>query len=562
MRTSRLLAVTSLALAAGLASGLLAQAPSTPLAPPDAALVLQHTRVLSSGEFEGRLPGTPGEEKTVRYIAEQFAKYGLTPAAPDGTFMQPVPLVGVTGTPSPLTVRAGDTTRTLAVRDEVVAWTRRQVPEVRLDGSEMVFVGYGVEAAQFAWDDYKGVDLAGKTMVVLIGDPPVPDPKDPSQLDPATFGGRAMTYYGRWTYKFDMGAARRAAGVLIVHETGPAGYGFSIVQGRLAEQFDLRADDRNQGRPAVEGWVTLDAARAMFAMAGHDLDALKARAARRDFAPVPLGLRADLRIENRLRPVDSRNVVGKLEGSDPARRDECVVFTAHWDHFGHGSPVNGETIRHGALDNATGVAGLLEMARLFGSAPRRPPRTLLFVSVTAEEQGLLGSEYYVRRPVVPLAKTLAVLNFEMLNVYGRTSDLTVYGLGASDLDDYLRAAAARQGRELRPDPAPEQGWFYRSDHFPFARAGVPATWAGGGDRFIGKDAEYGKRMRDEYVANRYHKPADVVRPEWDLAGGVEDLQVYADVAWAVAHATAFPAWKPGAEFAAAREKSLAAAPRQ
>lgn len=562
MRTSRLLAVTSLALAAGLASGLLAQAPSTPLAPPDAALVLQHTRVLSSGEFEGRLPGTPGEEKTVRYIAEQFAKYGLTPAAPDGTFMQPVPLVGITGTPSPLTVRAGDTTRTLAVRDEVVAWTRRQVPEVRLDGSEMVFVGYGVEAAQFAWDDYKGVDLAGKTMVVLIGDPPVPDPKDPSQLDPATFGGRAMTYYGRWTYKFDMGAARRAAGVLIVHETGPAGYGFSIVQGRLAEQFDLRADDRNQGRPAVEGWVTLDAARAMFAMAGHDLDALKARAARRDFAPVPLGLRADLRIENRLRPVDSRNVVGKLEGSDPARRDECVVFTAHWDHFGHGSPVNGETIRHGALDNATGVAGLLEMARLFGSAPRRPPRTLLFVSVTAEEQGLLGSEYYVRRPVVPLAKTLAVLNFEMLNVYGRTSDLTVYGLGASDLDDYLRAAAARQGRELRPDPAPEQGWFYRSDHFPFARAGVPATWAGGGDRFIGKDAEYGKRMRDEYVANRYHKPADVVRPEWDLAGGVEDLQVYADVAWAVAHATAFPAWKPGAEFAAAREKSLAAAPRQ
>jgi Zn-dependent M28 family amino/carboxypeptidase len=349
--------------------------------------------------------------------------------------------------------------------------------------------------------------------------------------------------------------------VIIVHETGPAGYGFSIVQGRLAEQFDLRADDLNQGRPAVEGWVTLEAARAMFTMAGHDFDALKARAARRDFTPVPLGLRADLRIENRLRPVDSRNVVGKLEGSDPARRDECVVFTAHWDHFGHGSPIDGQTIRHGALDNATGVAGLIEMARLFGSAPQRPPRTLLFVSVTAEEQGLLGSEYYVRRPVMPLAKTLAVLNFEMLNVYGRTSDLTVYGLGASELDDYLRAAAVRQDRELRPDPAPEQGWFYRSDHFPFARAGVPATWAGGGDRFIGKDADYGKRMRDEYVANRYHKPADVVRPEWDLTGAVEDLQVYADVAWAVAHAKAFPAWKPGAEFAAAREQSLAAVPR-
>lgn len=560
MRTASLVTIVALAMTA--CSARPGSQPSQPYGSPDAAIVLEHTKVLSSDEFEGRFPGTSGEEKTVRYLADQFAKYGLAPAAPDGTFIQPVPLVSSAATLSPLTVTGKGRPQQFAVRDDFVAWTRRQVEDTGIAGSELVFVGYGVEAPEFAWDDFKGADLTGKTMVVLVGDPPVPDPDDPSRLDPKVFGGPAMTYYGRWTYKLDTGAAKRAAGVLIVHETGPAGYDFSIVQGRLAELFDLRAEDRNMGRPAVEGWVTLDAARRIFAMAGHDFEAMKARALRRDFVPVPLGVRADLRIANRLRPIDSRNVVGRLEGGDPALRDECVVFTAHWDHFGHGSPIDGETIRHGAVDNATGVAGLLEMARLFGAAAQRPPRTLLFVSVTAEEQNLLGSEYYVQHPIVPLARTLAVLNFEMLNVYGRTSDLTVYGLGASDLDDYLRQAAATQQRELRPDPAPEQGWFYRSDHFPFARAGVPATWAGGGDRYIDRDAGYGKRMRDEYVANRYHKPADVVRPEWDLAGAMEDLQIYASVGWAVAHAGQYPAWKPGAEFAAAREQSLAAAPRR
>jgi Zn-dependent M28 family amino/carboxypeptidase len=442
------------------------------------------------------------------------------------------------------------------VRDDVVALTKRAVETTTLSDSELVFVGYAVEAPEVAWDDYKGVDLAGKTMVVLIGDPPVPDSADPSRLDPAVFGGKAMTYYGRWVYKYDAGAARKAAAVLIVHETGPAGYPFSVVQGRLGEQFDLRAPDRNVGRPAVEGWITLDRARALFAFAGQDFDAVKQQAATRAFRPVPLGVTASMTIRNVLRPVDSRNVVARMEGSDPARRDEHVVFTAHWDAFGHGTPIEGETIRHGALDNATGVAGLLEIARVFTTAAARPRRSLLFVSVTAEEQGLLGSEYYVRHPVVPLDRTLAVLNLEMLNVYGRTADLTVYGLGASDLDDRIRAAAERQGRKVRPDPAAEQGWFYRSDHFPFARAGVPATWFGGGDDFVGRPAGYGTRMRDEYVATRYHKPADVVRPEWDLAGVMEDLQAYADVGRAVANGEAYPEWKAGAEFKAARDRML------
>ena len=517
---------------------------------------LAHVKALSSDAFEGRAPGTDGESKTVAYLADQFRALGLEPAGEGGSYFQPVPLVGSTATLSPLTFRKGDTRLVLPVRDDFVAWTKRAVAATALDESDVVFVGYGVEAPEVNWDDYKGIDLSGKTMVVLIGDPPVPDPSDPSRLDPQVFGGPAMTWYGRWVYKYDAGTARKAAGVLIVHETGPAGYPFSIVQGRLSEQFDLRAPDNNVGRPAVEGWITLERARALFALAGYDFDALKRRAATREFRPVPLGVTASMTIRNALRPVDSRNVVGRLPGSDPALRDEHVVFTAHWDHFGHGAPIGGETIRHGAVDNATGVAGLLEVARAFASAPSRPKRSLLFLSVTAEEQGLLGSEHYVRHPLVPLEKALAVLNFEMLNVYGRTRDLTVYGLGSSDLDERIVAAATKQGRVVRPDPAAEQGWFYRSDHFPFARTGVPATWFGGGDEYIDRPADYGKRMRDEYVAHRYHKPADVPRADWDLGGTVDDLQVYVDVALDVANGERRPDWKPGAEFKAKRDAML------
>ncbi len=522
----------------------------------DTTAWLEHVKVLSSDDFEGRGPGTPGEEKTVGYLVDQFRRIGLSPAGRDGGFIQPVPLVGVRATLEPLTFRKGASQLVLAPKDDFVAWTKRHVPETTLHDSDLVFVGYGVEAPEAGWDDFKGVDLTGKTMVVLIGDPPVPDPADPSRLDPKTFGGRAMTYYGRWIYKFDVGAARKAAGVLIVHETGPAGYGFSVVQGRLGEVFDLRAADNNAGRPAVEGWITLDRAREVFAFAGQDFDALKRQAATRAFRPVPLGVTASTHIVNALRPIDSRNVIGRLEGSDPALKDEHVVFTAHWDAFGRAAPINGETIRHGALDNATGVAGLLEMARVFASATSKLPRSLLFVAVTAEEQGLLGSEFYVREPVVPLEKTLAVLNFEMLNIYGRTSDLTVYGLGSSDLDDYLAEAAARQGREVRPDPAAEQGWFYRSDHFPFARQGVPATWAAGGDQFIGKAPDHGARVRGEYVANRYHTPFDVVRPAWELEGVTDDLQIYYEVASRVGRASTWPTWKPGAEFKAKRDAML------
>jgi Zn-dependent M28 family amino/carboxypeptidase len=428
------------------------------------------------------------------------------------------------------------------------------VEDVALEASELVFVGHGVDAPELGWDDFKGVDLSGKTLVMLIGDPPVPDPADPLRLDKKTFGGTAMTYYGRWTYKMDIAAARKAAGVLIVHETAAAGYAFSVVQAQLGERFHLRTPDRNLARPAVEGWMTQEEGRALFKLAGQDFEALQRQAATRAFKPVPLGITASTTIRNALRPIDSRNVIGRIEGSDARRRQECVVFTAHWDHFGTGPAIEGETVRHGAVDNATGVAGLLELARVFARLPVKPKRSLLFLAVTAEEQNLLGSEYYVRQPVIPLDRTLAVLNLEMMNVYGRTGDLIVYGLGESQLDDYLREAAAEQNRSLRPDPVAEQGLFFRSDHFSFVKQGVPAVWASGGEHYLDKPADFGRRVRDEYLANRYHKPADKPRPEWDLAGALQDLQVYAAAAFRIAETDKFPQWATDSAIRAAREQ--------
>ena len=483
----------------------------------DGKAVLEHTKVLASDAFEGRAPGTKGEELTVAYLIEQLRKIGLQPGNPDGSWVQTVPLVGasVQGSPS-LTFRKGATERRLAWRDDYVAWTKRVAERVSLDASDLVFVGYGVQAPEFGWDDYKGVDLRGKTMVVLVGDPPVPDPAKPGELDPRTFGGKAMTYYGRWTYKYEMGAKLGAAGVLIVHETEPAGYPFAIVQGKTTEQFDLQTADGNQGRAAVEGWITLDQAKGLFQMAGQDFEALEAKAATREFRPVALGATASVSLVNTIRKVPSANVAARLEGSDPKLKDEWVIYTTHWDHFGIGPAVNGDTIYRGAIDNASGTAGLLELARAMKAAKPGPARSVLFLFVTAEEQGLLGSAGYAEQPLYPLSKTLAVLNLDALNVHGRTRDLTIIGLGLSDLDDIVRAAAAVQGRVVKGDPMPEKGSYFRSDHFPFARKGVPSIHAGGGVEFVGQPADYGTRVLQEYIRNDYHKPSDAVKADWDL----------------------------------------------
>ena len=466
-------------------------------------------------------------------------------------------MVGITADPSAsLVFKKGGATQTLAFREDVVAWTKRIQETVRLDASDVIFVGYGIQAPEFQWDDYKGVDLAGKTMIVLVNDPPIPDPADPARLDPKVFGGRAMTYYGRWTYKYEIGAEKHAAAVLIVHETGPAAYPFAVVQGKVTEQFDLVTPDGNMSRAAIEGWITLEQAKKLCLLAGQDFDALKKRAATRDFRPVALGVKASMTLNNRIRKVDSRNVVGMLPGSDPALKNEYVIYTGHWDHYGIGPEIDGDKIYNGALDNATGIAGMIEIAREFAKRPAAPKRSLLFLAVTAEEQGLLGSDYYARQPIYPLRKTLAVINMDAINIYGRTKDLTVVGLGASDLDDYARDAAAVQGRVLVPDPFPEGGGYFRSDHFPFAKQGVPALNAGGGSDFIGRPAGWGKQVTDAYIAQHYHKPSDEVRPDWDLSGGLEDLQIYFAVGARAADTVTWPEWKPGSEFKARRDKML------
>jgi Zn-dependent M28 family amino/carboxypeptidase len=524
--------------------------PATALAAIDTATLMRHIAVLAHDSLLGRQPGSMGEDRTVAYLESQFRAMGLQPGNTDGSYIQKVPLVGITVTNSPtLTFTKGGTTRSLKWRDDHVSWTKHVAPTAALANSEVVFVGYGTEAPEFNWDDYKGLDVAGKTIVMLVNDPPL--------ADTSQFGGPRMTYYGRWTYKYEQGMKHKAAGVLLVHETGPAGYPFAVVQGKTAEQFDLVTPDKNMGRSDVEGWITLDQAKALFTMAGQNFDSLKARAATREFRPVPLGVTASVQLQNRMREIESRNVVAKLEGSDATLKNEYVVYTAHWDHFGVGEPVNGDSIYNGAEDNATGTAGLLTVAAAFKAMPTAPKRSILFLAVTAEEQGLLGAQYYAVAPIYPMAKTVANINMDVINPWGPTKDLVVIGLGASELDDYATAAAAEQGRTLKPDAEPEKGFYYRSDHFNFAKHGVPAFYAESGTEYVGKPAEFGMQKREEYTANLYHKPQDEVNPAWDLSGAVLDLELFTTIGYRVANAAKIPEWRVGNEFRAIREKQLA-----
>jgi Zn-dependent M28 family amino/carboxypeptidase len=523
----------------------------------DAGRMLADIKTLSSDEFEGRAPGSKGEELTVKFLEDHFKKIGLHPGNTDGTFVQSLPLVGITASNTrPLTVSGKGKKATFKWRDDLVAWTKRVTDTSSLDNSELIFAGYGVTAPEFKWDDFKDVDVKGKTIVVLVNDPQIPSVSDPAQLDPSMFNGKAMTYYGRWTYKFEEGARRGAAGILIVHETAPAGYPFAVVQGNLGERFDLITPDKNMGRASIEGWLSLDAAKTLLSMAGQDFDALKKQALTREFRPVPLGLSASVGISNTLRTIQSRNILAKLEGSDPQLKDQYIVYSAHWDHLGIGAPVDGDKIYNGALDNASGVAQVLEIARAFTAVEPRPKRSVLFLMVGAEEQGLLGSQHYAEQPVYPLAKTLAAINVDGVNQWGKTKDITVIGMGASDLDDYLRDAAATQQRVLRPDPESEKGFYYRSDHFNFAKKGVPALYIDTGIEFVGKPAEYSQQKRDEYTNKDYHAPSDEVKPDWDLGGAAEDAQLLFLVGYNVANASKFPDWKPGNEFKATRDAML------
>ncbi len=523
--------------------------PAEAIAAIDTATLMRHIRVLSHDSLLGRQPGSLGEDKTVAYLEQEFKAMGLPPGNTDGSYIQKVPLVGITVNGSPvLTFTRSGASKTLKWRDDYVAWTKHVAPSAALDKSELVFVGYGTEAPEYTWDDYKGVDVAGKTLVMLVNDPPL--------ADTAQFGGKRMTYYGRWTYKYEQGLKHKAAGVLLIHETAAAGYPFAVVQGKTAEQFDLVTPDKNMGRAAVEGWITLDQAKLLFTMAGQNFDSLKARAATTAFAPVPLGVTASVKLENTLRNIDSRNVLAKIEGSDATLKDEYVIYTAHWDHFGVGTKVKGDSIYNGANDNATGTAGLLAIGKAFQAMPVKPKRSVLLLAVTAEEQGLLGSQYYSVTPVYPLAKTVANLNMDALNSWGTTKDLTVIGLGNSELDDYARVAATEQGRTLIPDAEPEKGFYYRSDHFNFAKQGVPAFYFEPGIDYVGKPSGYGLQKREEYTTNDYHQPQDEIKPGWDLSGSAQDLQLLMTMGFRIANAAKIPEWRAGNEFRATREKQL------
>src|SRR5438876_2484494 len=500
----------------------------------DGRNLLQHIKVLASDEFEGRSPGTKGETLTVAYIKQHFTRLGLTSGNPDGTYAQQVPMRGVTSTPK-LAFNAGGKAIPFNFPGDFVAFSPRAERDIRVDDSEVVFVGYGVVAREYGWDDYKGADLRGKTLVMLINDPPVPDPADPSKLDEKMFRGNAMTYYGRWTYKYEIASEKGAAAAIIVHETGTAGYPYEVVAGSWGrENFDIKRPDGNAGRIAVESWVGLDTAKKLLSLAGQDFEALKKSALSRDFKPVPLGVRANFVVRNKLRDVQSRNVLARLEGSDPGRKDEYVIYTAHWDHLGKDEKLQGDQIYNGALDNASGTAALLELAEAFTKLKTPPKRSILFLSLTAEEKGLLGAEYYVENPLYPLGKTVANINMDGINPWGRTRDIVVIGLGNSTLDDVLTEAARLQGRTVKPDAEPEKGSFYRSDHFEFAKQGVPALYPDPGTQYIGKPADYGKQKRDNYTANDYHKPSDEVKPDWDLTGAVDDLRVFFEVGYNVA----------------------------
>jgi Zn-dependent M28 family amino/carboxypeptidase len=528
---------------------------------PAAARIMDHVRVLSSDEFEGRGPGTPAEDKTVAYLQGEFRKLGLAPGNPDGTYIQAVPMVGI-GSTTTASIQVGGKILSPAVLNDYVALSRHADPDTEVAASEMVFVGYGVVAPEYGWDDYKGVDVRGKTLVMLINDPPVRDPNDPTKLDEKMFKGKAMTYYGRWTYKYEEAYAKGAAACLIIHETGPAGYPYAVLAGSLGrENFILPSTKPGGGHVAVEGWMTLPYSKSLLAAAGFDFEALKAAAVRPDFHPVDLGATVSFSVHNTVREMASRNVVAKLEGTDPARRDEYIVYSAHWDHLGRNPKLKGDQIYNGAWDNASGVAGMLEIAREFTQLPEsaRPRRSILFIAFTGEEQGLLGAEYYAGHPLYPLTKTLANINIDGLEDIGLSRTLEGVGYGNSTLDDVAIAALSAQGRTLVPETDPENGHFFRSDHFEFAKVGVPAFYSNEGLEIIGQDPGYGRMRHDDFYRSDYHRVTDEIKPWWDLRGGAQDADMMFQMGLRIAADDAWPQWKDGCEFKARRDAMMAAA---
>jgi len=556
-RTSLIRRVTAGLLALALCGALRASEAADPdLGPGLRAIKAEDLRQvisrLSSDDFEGREPGGHGESVTVDYLVDHFKQIGLAPGNPDGTYLQAVPLTGHIARP---------TSSIGASPDDFVAWSYVRQPEIAVKQSELVFVGYGIQAPEYGWDDYKGADLRGKTLIMLINDPPIKDPKDPDRLDDSMFKGKAMTYYGRWTYKYEIAAKMGATAALIIHQTGPAGYPYSVVVNSNArENFDIRTPEGNSHFPTIAGWLSEARARSLIKAAGYDLDTLQTAALSKDFRPIPLKSAVSFDLKESWRDVESHNVVGKIEGSDPALRDQVLVISAHWDHLGWDASLPGskhDQIFHGARDNASGIASLLSLAQAFKAMP--PKRTVLFIATTAEEKGLLGAEYYARHPLYPLQKTVADINMDGINTFGRTRDVEIVGNGNGSLEDLLTSAAAKEGRVTRPDSRSEKGYFFRADQLEFARVGVPVLYIKQGEDAIVDPQSYHERV-DAFTATQYHRPADQIGADWDFSAAVEDVGLLFRVAYPVAMGQVTPSWKDGSEFKGVYDRMMAESP--
>ncbi len=511
----------------------------------------RHLKTISSDEYEGRKPGTLGERLTTNYLIEQFKALGLEPGN-KGDWVQSVPAVSTTldnQDTLKLDIAEGGGNEAFAFKTDFVAGTLQARPKVELKDSDVVFMGYGVDAPEAQWNDYDGIDVKGKTLIVLVNDPGW------DGNDANLFKGREMTYYGRWTYKYEEAARQGAAAVFIVHQTEPAAYGWNVVQsGWTTPRLDLPESEDPSPRLPVAGWITLEAAHRLFAKAGQDFDALQKQAGTRGFKAVPLKARASITLDSTIAHSISNNVIAMVKGSK--RPDEAIVYTAHWDHLGRDETLKGHQIYNGAVDNGTGIAALLEIAGKFAGSNPKPGRSVVFAAVTMEESGLLGSQYYVAHPPFPLAKTVADINMDALPIIGETKDMAVTGMGQSQLEDEFKTVLAAQGRVISGDAAPEKGHYFRSDHFNFAKAGVPALAAGSGQDLVVGGTAAGKAASEDYVKNHYHQPTDVYDPTWNFDGVVKNVQAYYALGEKLANSDTFPEWNPTSEFRAKREAMM------
>lgn len=507
-----------------------------------------HIKRLSSDELGGRGPASTGDETARLYIADVLKGLGFEPGAEDGSWQQPFDLVGITAdVPDTWVFRGGREELSLARWDEFIAGSGMQADRSTIADAELVFVGYGIEAPEYSWNDFKGTDLRGKVLLMLNNDP---------DWDPALFEGETRLYYGRWDYKYESAARQGAVGAIIIHTQPSAGYPWQVVQTSwTGEQFELPA--AGEPRLQVASWVTHDAAVRLVDLGGQDLDALVQAARSPDFEPVPLGIQTSITFSNALSSVRTANVLGLLPGADPTLRDEVVIYTAHHDHLGIGEPdAEGDRIYNGAVDNAAGVAQVLAIAKALAALPERPRRSILMLLVGAEEQGLLGSAYYAAHPTFPPGKIAANINYDGGNIWGKTRDLTFIGLGKSTLDEVVRAVAGRQNRVVKPDQFPDRGYFYRSDQFNLAKIGVPALYLDTGTDFVDRPPEWGKQQIEAYEANQYHQPSDEPDDSWNFDGMLDDARLGFWVGLIVANADQMPAWNPGDEFEAARKEAI------